>query len=177
MRDGIIRKWMEQPVLAGFVQYMCAQWLFGRYSAWQIYSTPSGFASTNNPVETFNVVLKRDSALRRRLRMGALLQGLSNCCEDKSSSDRPFRFDVVPSPTLTRRVSEMMRENLLETWNDAVVGIEGAGQVRVVSTLAKRFLVAPNNRSEEDIAVTAQMGANYARMEVEGQPWGDGRWM
>ncbi|KAG3049294.1 hypothetical protein PI125_g26602 [Phytophthora idaei] len=33
-------------------------------------------------------------------------------------------------------------------------------------------MVAPNKRSEEGIAVTAQMGASYARMELEGQHWG-----
>ncbi|GMF40719.1 unnamed protein product [Phytophthora fragariaefolia] len=34
------------------------------------------------------------------------------------------------------------------------------------------IVVAPNKRSEIGIAVSAQMGANYARMEVEGQPSG-----
>ncbi|KAE9333742.1 hypothetical protein PR003_g13868 [Phytophthora rubi] len=42
----------------------------------------------------------------------------------------------------------------------------------VVSLRAPRVIVAPNKRSEEGIAVSARMGANYARMEVEMQPWG-----
>ncbi|OWY91780.1 hypothetical protein PHMEG_00039499, partial [Phytophthora megakarya] len=33
------------------------------------FATPSGFATTNNPVETFNASLKRDYTLRRRLKM------------------------------------------------------------------------------------------------------------
>lgn len=44
--------------------------------------------------------------------------------------------------------------------------------VRVVSRMAKRIIVSPNKRTEEGIAVSTQMGANYARMEVAGQPWG-----
>ncbi|RLN73455.1 hypothetical protein BBJ28_00007748 [Nothophytophthora sp. Chile5] len=172
MRDDVLRRLLSVPQLVEFAQYMSGQWLKGRYSTWQLYATPSGFAATNNPVETFIAVLKRDYTLRRRLKMGALLQELSNCCEDQSASDRLFMIDVVPAETLVRRVSEMMRENLLYLGGAGTASIEGAGFVRVVSLPAKRIIVAPNNRSEEGIAVTAQMGVNYARMEYEGQPYG-----
>ncbi|KAE9144049.1 hypothetical protein PF006_g10968 [Phytophthora fragariae] len=36
----------------------------------------------------------------------------------------------------------------------------------------KRLIVAPNKPYEDGIAVSAQMGSNYARMEVQGQPFG-----
>jgi hypothetical protein len=42
--------------------------------------------------------------------------------------------------------------------------------VCVVLLLAKRVQVSPHKRSEVGIALFAQMGLNYARMEVEGQP-------
>ncbi|POM58929.1 Hypothetical protein PHPALM_36358 [Phytophthora palmivora] len=118
VRDHVLRKWRAQTFLWNFTQYMCAQWLFGRFSTWQIYATPIGFASTNNPVETFNALLKRDYTLRRRLKMGALLRELKNCCEDQSSNGRPFRCDVVPPATLTRRALEMERKGYLGKWND-----------------------------------------------------------
>ncbi|ETL49361.1 hypothetical protein L916_01139 [Phytophthora nicotianae] len=36
----------------------------------------------------------------------------------------------------------------------------------------KRIQLSTNKRSEEGIAVSAQMGVNYARMKFEGQPYG-----
>jgi hypothetical protein len=42
--------------------------------------------------------------------------------------------------------------------------------VHVLAAAPKRITITPTRRSEEGIAVSAQMGANYARMEVEGQP-------
>ncbi|KAF1787037.1 hypothetical protein GQ600_15304 [Phytophthora cactorum] len=44
--------------------------------------------------------------------------------------------------------------------------------VCVVAIMAKRVQVDPYKRTEEGIAAFAQMRANYARMEVKGQPWG-----
>ncbi|KAE9060445.1 hypothetical protein PF006_g31638 [Phytophthora fragariae] len=172
MRGYFLKRLRDVRELRGFAQYINGQWLTGRYSTWQLYWTPTGFASTNNPVETFNVVLKRDYTLRRRLKMGALLQELSNCCKDKSASERFFSLEVVPAQTLIRRVSEMIREKLLYEGGRHQGDIASAGHIRVISYPAKRINVSPNNRSEEGIAVTAQMGVNYARMEFEGQPYG-----
>ncbi|KAE9359511.1 hypothetical protein PR003_g696 [Phytophthora rubi] len=98
----------------------------------QLYWTPTGFASTNNPVETFNAVLKRDYTLRRRLKMAALLQELSNGCKDKSASERFFSLEVVPAQTLIRRVSEMIREKLLYESGRDQVDIASAGHIRVI---------------------------------------------
>jgi hypothetical protein len=54
MRNDFLRRVRDVPELIGFAQYMNGQWLTGRYSTWQLYWTPTGFAFTNNPVETFN---------------------------------------------------------------------------------------------------------------------------
>eukprot|EP00644_Phytophthora_capsici_P019609 jgi/Phyca11/133443/e_gw1.472.4.1 len=107
--------------------------------------------------------------------MGPLLRELRNCCEDQSCNGRPFRFEVVPPATLTRRALEMERKGYLGTWHEPSPHIHGAGlsrTVQVQSFPAERVNVAPNRRCEEAIAVSAQFGSNYARVEVEGQPWG-----
>ncbi|KAE8978931.1 hypothetical protein PR001_g24703 [Phytophthora rubi] len=145
MRDSIERKWRAQPFLGNFTQYMCAQWLYGRFSTWQVYATPIAFASTNNPVETFNALLKRDYTLRRRLKMGALLRELSNCCEDQSSNSLPFRFDVVPPATLTRRALEMERKGYLGMWNVQQHEIVGAGVTLTVQVQSRLSSSLPTN--------------------------------
>eukprot|EP00644_Phytophthora_capsici_P009235 jgi/Phyca11/131458/e_gw1.106.78.1 len=104
--------------------------------------------------------------------MGALLAELANCCEDQSANERPFQMEVLPSETLIRRVRELVRENLLGLGGEQPGAWERPGCIRVASRLAKRIAVAPNNRTEHGIAVSAQMGLNYARVEVEGQPEG-----
>ncbi|RLN44479.1 hypothetical protein BBJ28_00023857 [Nothophytophthora sp. Chile5] len=124
---------------------------------------------------TFNTLLKRDYTLRRRLKVGSLLRELGACCQDQSISVRAFEFVVLPTTTHARRVSELMRAKLLglaegENVNGSIAGSQTT--VQVMSLRDPRVIVAPNRRSKEAIAVTAQMGANYARMEVEGQPWG-----
>ncbi|RLN95026.1 hypothetical protein BBJ28_00023485 [Nothophytophthora sp. Chile5] len=172
MREDFLMRLMDVRELTSFAQYIRGQWLNRRYSTCQLYWTPTGFASTNNPVETFNAVLRRDYTLRRRLKMGALLQELSSCCHDKSASVRVFSLEVVPAQTLVRRVSKMIREKLLYEGGRDQVDIASAGHIRVISCSAKRIQVSPNNCSEEGIAVTAQMGLNYTRMELEGQPYG-----
>ncbi|ETI36520.1 hypothetical protein F441_17225 [Phytophthora nicotianae CJ01A1] len=175
MREQILSNWKSNPYLVGFAQYMTDQWLYGRYWKWQRYFTPPGFASTNNPVETFNARLKRDYTLRRRLKMGTLLRELSACCHDVSSTTRSFSFEIAIQPTLTRRVSEMVKQSLIGFWNRGCsppACAVSSDTVHVVSRMAQRVQVAPHKRTEVGIAVSAQMGANYARMEVQGQPWG-----
>ncbi|KAE8968998.1 hypothetical protein PR001_g27628 [Phytophthora rubi] len=109
----IWRRWMTDPTVIPFAHYFYGQWITGHFNTWQVVATPIGFASTNNPAETFNALLKRDYTLRRRLKMGTLLRELSACCQDQSSSTRAFEFAVCPAPTLARRVMEMVREHLL----------------------------------------------------------------
>ncbi|ETI30502.1 hypothetical protein F443_22375, partial [Phytophthora nicotianae P1569] len=172
MRADFLKRLMDVRELTSFAQYIDGHWLNGRFSTWQLYWTPTGFASTNNPVETFNAVVKRDYTLRRRLKMGALLQELSNCCRDKSASERVFNLGIVPAQTLVRRVSEMIRAKLIYEGERDIGDIPTAGLIRVISPPAKRIQVSTNKRSEEGIAVSAQMGVNYARMKFEGQPYG-----
>ncbi|POM67104.1 Hypothetical protein PHPALM_16944 [Phytophthora palmivora] len=88
---------------------------------------------------------------------------------------RAFEFGVCPPPTLARRVSELLRSRLLglaEGQNVDTVRAGGFCMLRLISLSAPRVQVAPNKRSEEGIAVSAQLGSNYARQEVEGEPPG-----
>jgi len=105
--------------------------------------------------------------------MGTLLRELSSCCQDQSSSARAFEFTACPAPTLARKVSELVRLKLLGVAEHQDVDAVRAGScciLRVISLPAPRVSVAPNKRSVEAIAVTAQIGSNYARKEVEGEP-------
>ncbi|ETL47613.1 hypothetical protein L916_02656, partial [Phytophthora nicotianae] len=80
-----------------------------------------------------------------------------------------------PTASLTRRVTDMARGNLLTIRSCEMSDIESAGHsaiVRIQALAPPRIAVVPNNCSEAGIAVSAQMGANYTRMEILNQPWG-----
>jgi hypothetical protein len=86
----------------------------------------------------------------------------------ESSIQHPFRMEPEAAPTLTRRVAELVREKLLlrNVEADRIAGDNGVMQV--FSYPAKRIVVEGATKStEEEIAVSARMGLNYARMVVQ----------
>ncbi len=48
----------NELVTKDFVRYFEDQWIEGDSSKWQVYHTPGGFPTTNNPCELFNKHLK-----------------------------------------------------------------------------------------------------------------------
>lgn len=54
----IIAKWKSIPELTDFVCYVIPQWFEGTFTNWQIFRSPPGFANTNNPLESFNKIIK-----------------------------------------------------------------------------------------------------------------------
>ena len=49
----------------GLFEYIRSTWYDSRFKKWMIYQNPAGWANTNNPNESFNAVIKRDSFLRK----------------------------------------------------------------------------------------------------------------
>jgi len=44
----------------------CTSWFSGKFSKWQIWHNPPGWANTNSNIESFNATIKRDFSLRKR---------------------------------------------------------------------------------------------------------------
>lgn len=55
----VLAKWALHKSLDDFVRYFTNQWLSEPFNNWQIFHTPPGFASTANPIESFNNLLKK----------------------------------------------------------------------------------------------------------------------
>ncbi|RHY94559.1 hypothetical protein DYB26_011271 [Aphanomyces astaci] len=62
-QDELSRSWQaargewlscDELIAKDFTWYFDAQWMQGTFTKWQVFHTPSGFASTNNPSESFN---------------------------------------------------------------------------------------------------------------------------
>ncbi|EGZ05935.1 hypothetical protein PHYSODRAFT_380762, partial [Phytophthora sojae] len=50
----VSQEWQCDRRLHVFLTYFAAQWIHSRFWRWQIYHSPGGYATTNNPCEVFN---------------------------------------------------------------------------------------------------------------------------
>jgi hypothetical protein len=152
---------------------------------WQCHHNPSGFAKTNNPVEQFNKVIKRDFTLRARLKIGTLVQKLSSSCLVRSVS-MPDVVKTQDQIKLLRRVKLLKKANKLEARVvDQVVYDYMIGEHVTVKSLFVRSVKTgvdcqrggpPRSApltAEEKERLKRTMSWNQARMEWEGQPDGD----
>ncbi|GMF31996.1 unnamed protein product [Phytophthora fragariaefolia] len=80
----MLSDWDGDDRPSAFSKYFRKQWLDSRFHRWQVFHTRSGFATTNNPVEQYNRALKRDYTLHSRLKMGAPIEQLLQCCRIES---------------------------------------------------------------------------------------------
>jgi hypothetical protein len=166
--DASIKRWMDLPDAPGFAAYFSQQWFSRRYFMWQCCWTPPGFATTNNPVEQFNRHNKQHYSLHLKLKTGTFLHLLFQCVTSESGGGRSFRDTTEAPTTLATRMWELARDKLLE--NNLSFDTSKGGVVTVMAKPAKRVFVPARRRTEEYLAATAQLGVNYARMEIEGQP-------
>ncbi|GMF57926.1 unnamed protein product [Phytophthora fragariaefolia] len=75
-----LERWREFSHLTSFTTYFESEWINGRFWRWQVYHTPQGYPTTNNPCEVFNAVIKA-FVQRRRFHMRLLLQRLMDLIE------------------------------------------------------------------------------------------------
>jgi len=175
-KAAMLKEWAGHADLTAFAKYVKSQWLEGNFSNWQCFLTPPGYATTNNPVEQFNRALKRDYTHHRQLKMGLLLAQLLACCGHRSMALPRFALVPACSTTLQTRTRGLRRRGLLSenvvtrSSIDFLLGDADPELVHVRALPPVRTFVPELNRAREDMAISAQFGVHYARMEIEGQP-------
>ena len=96
-----------------FASYFSTQWLGQRFNTWQIFNTPSGFASTDNPVESFNKVLKYYFTKCEQLTVALFVQVvLEQVIEFYSKNHRTFFFYRQPDKNCKSVASKIGDERL-----------------------------------------------------------------
>ncbi|KAG3251650.1 hypothetical protein PI124_g3736 [Phytophthora idaei] len=143
----VLEKWSREERLAGFRNYFNNIWMMSELWRWQCFHTPSGYATTNNPVGKFNLLTKRDYTLRTKHKIGTLLQLLADCCGHQSVTPRKFKEQPDASQQLKARI-----EFLLVSPYPNVV--------RVLPRGCHRVYLPELGRSREVAPVAAQMGSN-----------------
>ncbi|ETP11504.1 hypothetical protein F441_12980 [Phytophthora nicotianae CJ01A1] len=175
-KKEVLFQWNKRPELDTFRMYMEKQWLSRNFSNWQCYLTPSGFATTNNPCETFNRAFKRDYTQKRKLKLVLLLQQMRDCCSHRSMAALEFlqhrkRDKRLQARATSLRTSGFLREYVHDRCSiNFLIDDTGDEVVRVLAAQPPRFYVPSRGRSEEALDVAAQFSVSYARMEVDSQP-------
>ncbi|KAH9103375.1 hypothetical protein AeMF1_020278 [Aphanomyces euteiches] len=109
--------WSRDAVLVQreFVPYFSAQWVHSEFSAWQVFHSPSGFSTTNNPCETFNKHFKDVYTNRQVHGLCATLTIVGGVAEDYSTFKSPsFAIRASPGNNLMRRSHRLRKFGLLE---------------------------------------------------------------
>ena len=124
------RKWNGRRIsddIKRFGEYFFQQWLppmsylngetlqTNIFWRWQVFHSPTGYATTNNPCETLNRILKRFTA-RKKLPMLELLNSLHDYCRTNSATGNGV-FQVsscIPRKTLIDRSSLMFNTGRLQ---------------------------------------------------------------
>ncbi|KAG2764655.1 hypothetical protein PC129_g3862 [Phytophthora cactorum] len=168
-------RWLKNPILTAFHGYFKRVWLNDRFSPMAMLSHSYRFATTTNPVEQFNRVLKRDYTAHCQLKMGELLQRLVACCRQRSIDLRPFAFSPVASTALLARVKALRSQRLLREYVAPRISLDFlmmdscTGVLHVLYTAPKRAYNPATNSMQEALQVSAQVGVNTAREEAENQ--------
>ncbi|KAL3660319.1 hypothetical protein V7S43_019089 [Phytophthora oleae] len=107
-KEAVLSKWREIPELTTFSSYFTERWLDSRFWRWQAFHTPAGFATTNNPRETFNALTKKYTG-RRRLYMQRLFRVRMTIIEDAPKRTPATETKIqVASTTASRAASAMI---------------------------------------------------------------------
>lgn len=91
-KKAVLSKW-KAAGLTDFSKYFQEQWLNGKFTKWQIWHTPPGFASTANPIESFNGKIKELFTQHEKLSVFYFLTlALDQLCPFYSLNNREFFF-------------------------------------------------------------------------------------
>jgi len=93
----VFNKWKEYRELDEFVKYVIPQWFEGTFSNWQIFKSPPGFATTNNPLESFNKIIKQHfTNYDSKVILSFISVIMKNLIPFYSELEREFLFYRIP---------------------------------------------------------------------------------
>ena len=87
----IKEKWIKLK-LEKFIVYFEKQWINSPFKNWQLFSTPVGFATANNPVEQYNCIIKKFFTERIKLNVVEMLKCFVKVIQYESSKIVNYRY-------------------------------------------------------------------------------------
>ncbi|EGZ22768.1 hypothetical protein PHYSODRAFT_330197 [Phytophthora sojae] len=124
----VSQEWQCDRRLHVFLTYFAAQWIHSRFWRWQIYHSPGGYATTNNPCEVFNASIKRYTQ-RKAADTRRLLMKLLTIAEDYSLCVPP---PMASGPNAPPQVAKQLARTLVSTNRVVVYATTEKSVVRVL---------------------------------------------
>ncbi|KAF0718755.1 Aste57867_1510 [Aphanomyces stellatus] len=150
----------DELVAREFTKYYFEQWIKSQSWRWQVYHSPSGFATTNNPCEAFNKHFKAVYSEKCTHGLCATFVLLGDVVEEYSTFQATeFKDTPAPSLKLLYRTRRLVEYTLLEVVPTELVFDLPFGEIfvrgvvpRHALSLAFAFALKLNRATVEDAA-------------------------
>ena len=114
LKNKTLKKWRSNG-LEEFAEYLTKQWLDGVFNNWQIFCTPPGYSTTNNPVESHNSRIKFHFTQRFKMNILPLLNMFSDVFRSYEATRQPYNNYEKISQSLKAKGQDLVdnRSDLL----------------------------------------------------------------
>ena len=109
----IEKKCEQKTSMSKFLKYFKAQWMDSIFCNWRIFQTPPGFTTTNNPIESYNAIIKKFFTNRLKLNIIPALETFKNECIGPESSRK---FEYATKKTITRSMENKSKKLKIENF-------------------------------------------------------------
>ena len=101
--------------LQKFKQYFIDQWLNGSFNNWQIFNTPAGYSTTQNPEESFNGQIKEVFTEFERLTVLGACESMRKICLHYSENQPVFKLVKDKCNSTIKLARECSRTDFVQT--------------------------------------------------------------
>ncbi|CAF1023365.1 unnamed protein product [Brachionus calyciflorus] len=110
----ILNKWKKDPTLKDFHDYFNKQLVKSVFNRWQIYLTPSGFANTNSPIESFNNSIKEHFTKRLKYHIISALEVFVDLVHYESDNKKQFELQGKVYKHMIEDANHLLKKGKLE---------------------------------------------------------------
>ena len=121
-KEEVLSKWsacVYEPriylQLQKFKQYFIDQWLTGSFNNWQIFNTPAGYSTTQNPEESFNGQIKDVFTEFERLTVLGACESMRKICLHYSENQPVFKLVKDKCNATIKLAKECLRTDFVQT--------------------------------------------------------------
>ena len=88
-----------------FCKYFGKQWVESRFCNWCVFSSPLGYSTTNNPIESYNNTIKSLFTNRLKLSLFHVLEIFKTVIQYVSSKNEIFQKEILVTNCKERKFS------------------------------------------------------------------------
>ena len=114
----ILSKWKESPELNVFSDYFKKQWLNSKFSKWQLFNVPVGYAMTNSPIESYNNTIKESFTKRIKHHLKSSVEVFQDVISYESTNQKEFKINPTVKKYMRVQAKTILTNNKLIPTNN-----------------------------------------------------------